>query len=110
MAQHKLQLDFAEELSKQSLEFRPNNSSYLDTLAWIKYQKQDFEQAWELIQRAIELDENKSAEILMHAGDIRLALGGLFSESKARSYWLEALQVVKDEEVKSELENRLNNR
>ncbi|MCH2207715.1 MAG: hypothetical protein MK132_17805 [Lentisphaerales bacterium] len=108
MAEHKLRLDFAEELSRQSLEFMPDNSSYLDTLAWIKYQKKQYPEAWKLIKKAVELDEKKSAEILMHAGDICLALGGLFSESKAKSFWREALQIVKDEKLKSELEKRLN--
>ena len=108
MAQENQQLKLAEKLAKESLEVMPDNPSYLDTLAWIKFKKKEYNEAWEIIQNAVELDKRKSAEILMHAGDIALAKRVIFSESKARSFWNEALKKTQDDELKAEIESRLN--
>jgi tetratricopeptide (TPR) repeat protein len=107
MAQHKLQLDLAEKLSRESLSYMPDNSSYLDTLAWIKYQKNELDEAWKLINKAIELDEKKSAEILMHAGDICLAMDGLFSESQAKVFWQKALLHAKNKDLIKRIKDKL---
>jgi predicted Zn-dependent protease len=45
-------LDYAEELVRRALEDDPENGAYLDSLAWIYYQRGDYEQAFELLVRA----------------------------------------------------------
>lgn len=81
-------LEEAYEMSKRSLEFEPENSSFLDTLGWIYYKKGDYENARKYIEASIE-NGGTSATILEHMGDVYDKLG--YSE-KAANYWNQALE------------------
>lgn len=66
----------AERMSSKTIELAPNNSTYLDTYAWILYEQGDYTLAKIYIDRAIDnLDaETESDVIYEHAGDIYVAL------------------------------------
>lgn len=63
----KKDLDRAEQLSRTTIMQEPSNPTYLDTYAWIMYQKGDYQSAFFYIQRALEYatPEGK-AEITEH--------------------------------------------
>jgi len=58
LAERGVELKRAEELSRRSLEIRPADGYYLDTLGWIMFQKGDFAEAEVLLRRAAELTGN----------------------------------------------------
>lgn len=69
-----IELEKALLLSKISLMYEPQNSSYLDTYAWINYQLGKYEIALEYIQKAI-ATKDVNAELYEHYGDILLKIG-----------------------------------
>ena len=63
-------LDRAEEMSYKTVKAEPNNSTYLDTYAWILFEKGDYVQARLFIDDALKSDADASDVIIEHAGDI----------------------------------------
>lgn len=88
-------LDKAEELSRQTVEDQPDNSTYLDTLAWILYLKGEYAEALELQEKAMETlspEAESSAEYWDHLGDIQYRCG---QKDKALESWKKALDLDK---------------
>ena len=83
-------LDRALELSSKSNELKPNNSSFLDTKAWIYYQKADYQNAAIWIDKAIESGGMKSGTIVEHKGDILWKLG---KTNDALDFWKRAKEL-----------------
>lgn len=82
-------LEKAEALSKRSLDIQPDNTSSLDTYAWIQFKLRNYAIAKEYIDRTLELsDGNVSAELLEHAGDIYF-MNDLVDD--ALDFWKDAL-------------------
>lgn len=63
-------LDRAEEMSYKTIKAEPNNSTYLDTYAWILFEKGDYVQARLFIDDALKSGGDESDVIVEHAGDI----------------------------------------
>lgn len=82
-------LDKAEEMSYKTVKAEPNNATYLDTYAWILFEKANYEQAKIYIDQALQNDENLSAEVLEHCGDIYYHTGEI---EKALEFWQKAKQ------------------
>ena len=80
-------LDKAEEMSYKTVKAEPNNATYLDTYAWILFEKTNYEQAKIYIDQALQNDENLSAEVLEHCGDIYFHTG---DAEKALEFWKKA--------------------
>lgn len=80
-------LDKALEMATKAVEADPQNASFLDTLGWVYFKKEDYEQARNYIQQSIDSGE-ASAEVLEHMGDVEEALGNL---DQAREWWQKAL-------------------
>ena len=101
-------LDRAEEMSRKTITKEPENSTYLDTYAWILFQKERFEEARLYMDQALRNDTTRSSVLLEHAGDI-YARCGLADE--ALGYWKQALerkqQERKEQEAKPTAEERL---
>ena len=70
------EVDYALTLAKKAIELSPKTSSYLDTIGWIYFKLNDFEQAKEFIGQAIVYDESSSV-VLEHYGDILIELNEL---------------------------------
>ncbi|MBO7418901.1 MAG: tetratricopeptide repeat protein [Bacteroidaceae bacterium] len=80
-------LDKAEEMSYKTVKAEPNNATYLDTYAWILFEKANYEQAKIYIDLALKNDDNLSAEVLEHCGDIYFHTG---DTAKALEFWEQA--------------------
>ena len=63
-------LERAENLSYKSIQEEPENPTYLDTYAWVLFKLKKFGDAKSYIDKAFELEEEPSAELFEHAGDI----------------------------------------
>ena len=83
-----IQLEKAEQMSRETIKAEPRNGTYLDTYAWILFKKEDYERARNYIDQAVINNENHSSDILEHAGDIYALCGDM---EKALKYWEEAL-------------------
>lgn len=66
----KRDLDKAERMSAQCVKLEPENSTYLDTYAWIYFVKGNYLLAKIYIEKAIEKDATKNPELFDHYGDI----------------------------------------
>ena len=66
----KKDLNKAEEMSRRSNELEPNNSTYLDTYAWVLYQLKRYEEAKDIMDKAVEImqkeEEEPTDDVLMH--------------------------------------------
>ncbi len=81
----------AETMSLKTINSEPNNSTYLDTYAWILYCEERYTEARQFIDRTLEnvnAEENNST-LYDHAGDIYAACGDTV---KAVEYWYKALE------------------
>lgn len=83
-------LDRAEEMSYKTVKAEPNNSTYLDTYAWILFEKGDYVQARLFIDDALKNDAELSDVIIEHAGDIYFMCGDM---DGAMKYWLQAQEM-----------------
>lgn len=82
-------LDKAERMSFRTVQAEPDNSTYLDTYAWILFKKKRYADALPYIDMAVKNDTTKSAVIIEHAGDIYAQNGDI---DKAVEYWKQALE------------------
>lgn len=92
-------LDKAEEMSYKTVKAEPNNATFLDTYAWILFEKGNYEQARIYIDNALKSEEEKSSEVLEHCGDIYFMTGDV--ESAVR-YWQQSLEMGNDSKVLKE--------
>ena len=90
-------LDRAHTMITRALALAENNSTYLDTMAWVLYRLGRYAEAKKYLQQALSLDRSRSAELALHYGDILHALGEDFM---AKTYWRKALERgAKKEEI-----------
>ena len=83
-------LDKAEEMSYKTVKAEPNNSTYLDTYAWILFEKGNYAEARIYIDNAMKSDGEKSDVIVEHCGDIYFMTGDV---EGALKYWKKALEM-----------------
>jgi len=95
-------LDDALAMSKKCIEKEANNSTYLDTYAWILFKLKRFDKAKEYIERAIANNGSNSSEIVEHYGDILIVFG---EREKALMQWKKAAEMgAESEELKTKIE------
>lgn len=95
LAQRKEKLDLALEMTTKSNNLSPNNPTYLDTYAWVLYQRGDHKKALEVIEKAIELGGSEDADIQEHLGDILRALG---KNERAKKAYQKAIELGGEKE------------
>ncbi len=78
----------AEEMSYKTIKAEPNNSTFLDTYAWILFQQKRYEEAKIYIEQAIRNDSTLSHVVKEHAGDIYAQTGDM---AKAIEFWQKAI-------------------
>ena len=84
-------LDKAEEMSYKTVKAEPNNATYLDTYAWILFEKGNYAEARIYIDNAMKSEGgDKSDVIVEHCGDIYYMTGDV---DGALTYWKKALAV-----------------
>ncbi len=96
------QLDKAAKMSLRTVEADPDNSTFLDTYAWILFLQKRYDEAQAYIDQAVVNDSTKSGVILEHAGDIYAMKGDI---NTALKYWKEAL--TKEDGSKMILERKI---
>lgn len=90
------ELDKAAQMSYRTVQAEPDNSTYLDTYAWILFQQKKYGEALQYIDMAVDNDTTKSAVIIEHAGDIHAMNGDI---DGAMQYWNEALKAGPENET-----------
>lgn len=90
LALRKESLEKAAIYSKRSNELQPQNSSFLDTYAWVLFQQEKYQEALSWIEDAIKYSLEPSSTLIEHHGDILFKLG---KEKEAISNWKEALSI-----------------
>ena len=92
----KKNLDRAERMSNLCIKLQPDNSTYIDTYAWIFFVKGNYTLAKFYIENAISKGGGVSAEIIDHYGDILFVTGEV---DKAVEQWEKALELGKDTNI-----------
>lgn len=90
MACEEIDLDRALALIEKVIEARPDESTSLDTYAWVLFKLKDYTKARRMIDRAIENEPNPTAELYEHAGDIYFMLR---EPAMALVFWKKALAI-----------------
>ena len=98
-------LDKAEEMSYKTVKAEPNNATYLDTYAWILFEKGNYAEARIYIDNAMKSEGgDKSDVIVEHCGDIYYMTGDV---DGALTYWKKALEMVSESKtLKQKIEKK----
>lgn len=86
-------LDRALEMIEKAVGAEPENATSMDTYAWVLFKRKDYAKAREIIDRTLSLSDERSEEILEHAGDIYFMDG---DPDGALRFWKEALELDPD--------------
>ena len=86
-------LEQAEKMIRLALESEPENPAYLDSMGWVLYRLEKYEEALPYLEKAVELPSGADATILDHLADTYDRLG---KTDKAVENWKKALQHAKD--------------
>lgn len=71
LSQLEQELDKAVDMIQKTLVAEPDNPTYLDTYAWVLFKMGEFQQALEVMEQVIQMDEaDLSGEVMEHYGDI----------------------------------------
>ncbi|MCM1077540.1 MAG: tetratricopeptide repeat protein [Bacteroides sp.] len=90
-------LDDALSMIEKASDAEPDNATTLDTYAWVLFKRKDYAKAREVIDRTLSLmDNEQSAEVLEHAGDIYFMDG---DPDGAVEFWKKALELAPDNEL-----------
>ena len=81
-------LNKAEQMSFKTIKAEPENSTFLDTYAWILFIQKRYEEAKIYIEQAIKYDDDLSNVVDEHVGDIYYMTG---ETEKAIEYWNKSL-------------------
>nr|WP_235816451.1 tetratricopeptide repeat protein [Bacteroides ihuae] len=97
-------LDKAEEMSYKTVKAEPNNATYLDTYAWILFEKGNYAEARIYMDDAMKNGGDKSDVVVEHCGDIYFMTGDV---KGAMEYWHKALDMGnKSETLKQKIEKK----
>ena len=94
-----LELDKAKEMSLKCVEIEEENSTYLDTHAWVLFKLGSFSDAKRAMEKALQFGGRESAVIIEHYGDILFRLG---KKEEAMIEWQNAKKVGEGSEQLSE--------
>lgn len=86
----KKDLDRAEEMSYKTIKAEPDNGTYLDTYAWILFEKGNYAEARIYIDQAMKNGGEESDVVVEHCGDIYFLTG---EPEKAVEYWKQAKEM-----------------
>ena len=95
----------AEEFVRRALKVDSDNPAYLDSLAWIHYRRGDFKDALKIQLNALKHSDEPDPEILMHLGEIYIAL----DDPKRAEKYLKQADAIEDvpEDIKAKIRGKL---
>lgn len=98
-AEQGVRLDEAEQLIRRALKERPDNGYYLDSLAWVHYQRAEFDKALAVQRKAIAHvpDDPVMRE---HLGDILWKSG---KTDEARNTWKDAIRLGHEDRLSMQI-------
>ena len=85
-----VRLDVAERLSNLVIKNNPNNSTYLDTYAWVLFKKRDYQLAKFYMEAALSNSTEDNPVLVEHYGDILFFLN---EKGKAVTEWEKSLKM-----------------
>ncbi len=103
LTEERTDFDRAFLLIKKALEIRPKDPFYLDTLAWIYFQKEEYVKAEQILSEALQAGGD-DPEILEHYGDVQKSLGDNAEALKAYEAAIELSRVDKSSNSKKRIE------
>jgi tetratricopeptide (TPR) repeat protein len=80
-------LEKAAGMAKRATELKPDSPANQDTYGWVLYKMGKFEEARKWIEKALENEEEASAVIIEHYGDVLWQLG---EHDEGYRYWIKA--------------------
>ena len=86
----------AERMATQCVQAQPENSTFIDTYAWIFFVQGNYSLAKFYMESALSKGGDKSAEIVDHYGDVLYMLD---HKEKAVEQWRKALELGKDTDI-----------
>lgn len=89
-------LDKAEHMAALAVKASPDNATFIDTYAWVFFKKRDYKMALLYIKSAIDKDDDHSADIIQHYGDILFMSG---KPDEALEQWKKALKKSPNDEL-----------
>lgn len=92
----KKDLDKAEQMSGLCVKLQPNNSTYLDTYAWVFFMQGNYTLAKFYLKSAMQNGGDENGEILEHYGDVLYKEG---ETDEALQYWEKAREKGPDSEI-----------
>ncbi|MFA6126392.1 MAG: tetratricopeptide repeat protein [Bacteroidales bacterium] len=100
------ELDKALDMIGRCIKIEPENPTYLDTFAWVLYQRKEYGKALNPMVKAIKFSSDPSGEVLEHYGDILFRLGRI---EEAKQQWTQAkgkkdVSTKIDEKIKNGLQ------
>ena len=88
LAERGAKLDRALALARRAVRLAPGTAAYLDTLGWVHFKREDYEQARQRLDEALATGQ-ASASVYEHRGDLAAEQG---DEQTARRFWQQALE------------------
>ncbi|MGH7858998.1 MAG: tetratricopeptide repeat protein, partial [Candidatus Binatia bacterium] len=98
-----VELDEAERLIRRALDLEPDDGFYIDSLAWVYYQRGDFDKAAQTLERAVELVDDDPT-VTEHLGDAYQKLG---RHGDAARVYRDALAKTKEAEQVERLKGKI---
>jgi len=98
-----VELDKAEKMIRQAIALEPNDGFYLDSLAWVYYQRGDFKKAVEQLEHAVEL-AGEDPTVTEHLADAYQKLG---RRTDALRIYRDALARSKDADQTERLKRKI---
>lgn len=89
-------LEKAERMSGKVIARYPDNSTYLDTYAWVLFRKKDYALAKFYMETALKYNREENATLVEHYGDILFMLGDV---EGALKNWQNALELGSDSTI-----------
>ena len=105
-AKRGIKLDKAMGLAKKANELQPGNASILDTIGWIHFHKNNYDQALVYLEKSLEVNP-QNPTVLYHLGMTHHALD---NSSQARTYLEKALSISDQFKGADKVKNMLNSR
>lgn len=103
-ADNGIRLEEALELIESAVALEPDNPAFLDSLGWVHYRLNSFQEALKFQLKAIEFSSSPDPVMFDHLGDIHLKMDNI---PQAREAYKKALSLDEENEISAEVTRKL---